>query len=108
MAVQHARVRTSRVADGSGVGLALVSALVRAHDGRVEVESRPGAGSTFRVLLPVREGPPVAAPLAPTPAIGGARGPVVIPWLARERADALLQHAGRVGVERPDAPSAAR
>jgi two-component system, OmpR family, sensor histidine kinase BaeS len=94
----------SRVADGSGVGLALVSALVRAHDGRVEVDSRPGAGSTFRVLLPVREGPPVAAP--PAPAI--ARGPVVIPWLARERADALLQHAGRVGVERPDAASAAR
>ncbi|HWT22354.1 MAG TPA: anti-sigma factor antagonist, partial [Solirubrobacteraceae bacterium] len=41
-----------RVAEGSGVGLAVVRDLVVAHDGRVEVESRPGAGSVFKVILP--------------------------------------------------------
>jgi two-component system sensor histidine kinase BaeS len=42
-----------RAAEGSGVGLAVVRDLVLAHDGRIEVESRPGKGSTFRVFLPV-------------------------------------------------------
>jgi signal transduction histidine kinase len=37
---------------GSGIGLAVVQELVRQHQGRVEVESAPGQGATFRVLLP--------------------------------------------------------
>lgn len=43
----------SRATGGSGLGLALVRELVRAHDGRVDVESLPGRGSRFRVHLPV-------------------------------------------------------
>jgi two-component system sensor histidine kinase BaeS len=43
----------SRATGGAGIGLAIVSELVRAHDGRIDVESRPGAGSTFRVSLPL-------------------------------------------------------
>jgi two-component system OmpR family sensor kinase len=40
--------------DGStGLGLAIVAALVAAHDGRVEVDSAPGEGAVFRVLLPL-------------------------------------------------------
>jgi two-component system sensor histidine kinase BaeS len=41
-----------RAAEGTGVGLALVRDLVRAHHGRVEVFSSPGCGSRFVVLLP--------------------------------------------------------
>ncbi len=38
--------------DGSGVGLAIVAELVRAHNGRVHVTSNPGEGATFTVVLP--------------------------------------------------------
>jgi len=42
----------SRATGGAGIGLAIVHELVRAHDGRIDVESRPSTGSTFRVSLP--------------------------------------------------------
>jgi two-component system, OmpR family, phosphate regulon sensor histidine kinase PhoR len=38
---------------GSGIGLALVQHIVRAHHGEVVVESTPGAGATFRLRVPV-------------------------------------------------------
>jgi signal transduction histidine kinase len=41
----------SRATGGAGIGLAIVDELVRAHDGRIDVESAPGRGSTFRVSL---------------------------------------------------------
>jgi two-component system OmpR family sensor kinase len=43
----------SRADGGAGLGLSIVAALVAAHGGRVEVDSRPGQGATFRVLLPL-------------------------------------------------------
>ena len=38
---------------GAGLGLTIVAALVAAHGGQVDVDSRPGAGATFRVRLPL-------------------------------------------------------
>jgi signal transduction histidine kinase/DNA-binding response OmpR family regulator/serine phosphatase RsbU (regulator of sigma subunit)/anti-sigma regulatory factor (Ser/Thr protein kinase) len=43
----------SRTFEGSGIGLALVAELARLHGGTVKAESRPGAGSTFEVRLPL-------------------------------------------------------
>ena len=43
----------SRENGGTGLGLAIVSALVAAHGGRVELDTEPGEGAVFRVLLPV-------------------------------------------------------
>ncbi len=44
---------TKDVGRGTGLGLAVSHAVVAAHGGRIDVESAPGAGSTFRVRLPV-------------------------------------------------------
>lgn len=47
----------NRKTGGVGIGLTIVKSIVQAHGGRVEVESREGEGSCFRILLPVRINP---------------------------------------------------
>lgn len=44
---------TRRKHGGTGIGLAVVKELVTLHNGRVEVKSEEGEGSTFRVALPL-------------------------------------------------------
>ena len=45
--------RLSRAREGSGLGLAIVKHVVRAHHGRIQLDSVPGRGSTFRFVVPV-------------------------------------------------------
>ncbi|MFP5219744.1 MAG: sensor histidine kinase [Actinomycetes bacterium] len=42
----------TRASGGAGLGLSIVASLVQAHGGRVELDTAPGRGSTFRVVLP--------------------------------------------------------
>jgi two-component system sensor histidine kinase SenX3 len=43
-------------AKGTGLGLAMVQHIVGAHGGKVQVESKPGDGSTFTITLPSSRG----------------------------------------------------
>ena len=47
----------SRATGGAGIGLSIVKELARAHGGQVEVESAPGEGSVFRVVIPASAAP---------------------------------------------------
>jgi two-component system OmpR family sensor kinase len=57
------RVSNGRRAAGAGLGLAIVRAIAAAHEGRVEVVSNSGGGSTFTIVVPTdqpaREGLPL-------------------------------------------------
>ena len=43
---------------GTGLGLMIVQRIIRAHNGRVELESHAGRGATFRIWLPLHERKP--------------------------------------------------
>ncbi|MBT9455623.1 MAG: PAS domain S-box protein [Burkholderiaceae bacterium] len=45
---------TKPMGEGSGLGLGIAKGIVDKHGGRIDLESRPGEGSTFRVFLPSR------------------------------------------------------
>jgi signal transduction histidine kinase len=51
---ERADDRLSRATEGTGVGLALVRGIARAHGGDASVVSEPGRGSTFTLRFPRR------------------------------------------------------
>ncbi|HZW16568.1 MAG TPA: ATP-binding protein [Brevundimonas sp.] len=70
-AFSQADASTTRLHDGAGLGLALVARHVSRLGGRVEVDSRPGEGSTFTLHLPLTRAPDAVAETprpAPAPA----------------------------------------
>ena len=52
---------TKPVGVGTGLGLSLVFGIINRHNGRIEVSSTPGVGTTFRITLPIRQATPQEA-----------------------------------------------
>jgi signal transduction histidine kinase len=52
---QRGEQARKRGIQGTGIGLAMVDQIARAHRGRVDVASEPGTGSTFTIVLPAKD-----------------------------------------------------
>ena len=55
----RARFSDTETRRGAGLGLTLVQLIVQSHGGKVEVDSMPGQGSTFKLLFPKTKAPSV-------------------------------------------------
>ena len=60
-------VKRSREKGGTGLGLAIVKHIVSRHGGRLTIESKPGEGSAFTVVLPVPTEENSQKPQSPAP-----------------------------------------
>jgi PAS domain S-box-containing protein len=81
---------TTKGERGSGLGLAMVFAIVERHEGEITVESIEGAGTTFRLTFPTREEPahretqiPTAGRVAPVRVLVVEDDPTIASMLAR-------------------------
>jgi signal transduction histidine kinase len=87
---RYARGVTSRIGrpDGMGLGLSIVDAIARAHAGHVSLDSEPGRGATFTIVVPLDAGAagdvdddpwPAPAPSDAEPAGGATPSPSPTP-----------------------------
>jgi CheY-like chemotaxis protein len=93
---------TKPVGKGSGLGLAMCRQIAARHNGRIELHSAVGQGTTFCVLLPIAQQHTQAAPAAEAPPPSSALRVLVVDDdpAVREVLSRVLQRAGHsvVGV----------
>ncbi|MDQ5977363.1 MAG: Response regulator, partial [Verrucomicrobiota bacterium] len=84
---------TKSKAGNSGLGLATVRSIIKKHNGHIDVESRPGLGTTFRIWLPAAVAKP-SAPKAGAVRISSDNQPARV--LVMDDEDVIRRVAGRM------------
>ncbi len=69
---------TREATGGTGLGLSVVHRIITSHGGRIRVESTPGQGTTFEILLPCHASEPVIEEAAPPACVGGSERILVL------------------------------